>query len=259
MFFSDYRNKYKIMTISSFLTKKEKFSLIFLTKFMLMSLQNYIMLSDEYFQNIKNEIKKLKSFNVSILSLIKFADLKSFLKKYAKSEEEYNLIVIIFLKFWNKIKVEKNNSNKDYNTTELRLQNIKESKSIFVVSWVRINNSLKVLNLTNSNLKAESLKILLSKYNKSWEHLYLNNNDVCSEKAISYMIQLFPILKSLVLLSLSTTQMEKDTSLIFARNIHLLPQLQSLYLNENPIKESGDEVILSLSNLPSLKHLELNN
>jgi hypothetical protein len=254
-FFSSYRNKYKIVIISSFLLKTEQFNFIFLNRFLIKELKKIIF--ENSFCTLKNEILKLKDPQYDMVSLIKSEILLN-LKKYSTSKAEFRFMVTMIVKWMNKTKVEENNELPDIEKTELHMQNLSKGRSFYLVSWIKLNNSFRVLNLSNSNLNAECMRILsLTNSEKCWESLCLSNNPICSEEGIIYLTKVFPFLKSLKNLELVNIGINSEGCLILAEKIFYLFQLDSLYLNNNPLRKGADQLLIALSELKYLKRLEL--
>jgi hypothetical protein len=269
-FFKSYKNRYVLTHISSYLFFWDKINLLFLNKFFRNNFKN--MLNESHYKPLQVRVSNL--VNSKILELDELlrnnADL---LHGYSLIEENYMssekemlsayLIVgnILYKKYYYKTydsskEIINCNQNMNFVKFEFLKLNLGEKGFIYLMFILsRFSNIIQELNLYENNISGEALAYLKYAFKRpsTIKTLILEKNNLGDELGISFLVLNFPKILNLTFLNLCNINMSKDGALILAEKLPILQNLETLYLNENPIgSNSAGKILLGIKNINSL-------
>ena len=131
--------------------------------------------------------------------------------------------------------------------------------AIVILQSLTTISKLKFLNMNNNEITKEAGEALASAilHNKELEELYLSGNNL-GEGLLNVMKALQHI-TSLRILSLGNNKISKEVSCELALAVKSNKQLQKLWLYNSNIQLSAIIILQSLSNISTLKYLNINN
>lgn len=255
-FFNTFRNKNLIIYMSEYLNVFERIKLHYLNKF----LKKITTCPHNEFSLVKNSISSNAFFQKNFINSIenlKPTEIASLEKEYTSLAKLYNNMFLEEVIIEHKVKYIRR-KQKELNLSfsgEICHKNI-----IFEI--LKINNSLEKLDLHNSQTKTffeSNEKILNSPINLKVLMLYQNFFGTDSGKYLLNLGQLLMFTPKLIFINLSDNLIDEKGGFILAEKLCFLINLESLYLNNNPLKDEGVGCILkSCSLLYNLKLLSVN-
>jgi hypothetical protein len=260
-FFNMQANKYKIISISEYLTISGHFNMSYLTH-LCVKLIKPIRL-DQTLKKIKMDFHKFDCYFKTILNGNESTDFfktNNFLK-YTDSKDDNRFICSLFAKFAYDRKLDERVSIESINITIL-WSNLYCS---FVCNWIRSSIYITRIWLIDALIDTEALKILSNiRDARNWEILCLNNNPVCTVKSIVHLVKLFPFINGLKKLELCSTELDPISASILSDSLAILSNLEEINLSNNMIEDSSNKFLSSVGALTKLscvklKECKLNN
>jgi hypothetical protein len=268
-FFRSYKNRFVLTKISSYLFFWEKINLLFLNKFFRNNFKN--MLNESHYKPLQEKVTNLlNSKNLELDELLR--NNAVLLNNYTHIEDNYMssekemlaayLIVgnILYKKYYHKRTLSCNNKieiNQKliFDKFEFLKLNLGEKGFIYLMFILLRCSNIEELNFYENNISEEALSYLKYVFKRSSpiKTLILEKNNFGGELGISYLVENFPKMKNLILLNLCNISMSKDGAIILSENLPILQNLETLYLNENPIGSTAAGKILNgIKNINSL-------